>query len=114
MQADAGKWMRLMRKHVIPRISAEWDSVSYSLEYSAQATKQFRELYQLVSVIIIVLAWCIGKVQTLDWNSGMDCWTYIFLVSHFFWFELHWLKDPQQWMVEISSVICFVHVPIQM
>ena len=51
---DAGKWMRLMRKHVIPKIKAEWDSVSYSLEYSAQATKQFRELYQLVSVIVFL------------------------------------------------------------
>jgi len=54
VQTDAGKWMRLMRKHVIPRISAEWDSVSYSLEYSAQATKQFRKLYQLVSVIVVL------------------------------------------------------------
>ena len=48
MCTDAAKCMRLMRKHVIPRISAEWETVSAFLEYSVHTTKDIRKHYRFV------------------------------------------------------------------
>jgi len=56
---DSGSCMRLMRKHVIPRICAEWETVSAFLEYSVSVKNMIKMKHKFVFTIVQQPTYCI-------------------------------------------------------